>query len=88
MILELQKFELDGEIIIHFIWISGKRMISQGTDEVSGADLSSGVMGGQDFLKYLPLDETAIERQKGLSEELLLWLGKKGLEDSNNRRQV
>ena len=69
--------ELDGELIIHFIWISGKRMIAQGTDGVSRADLSSGVMGGQDFLEYLPLNETTIERQKGLLEELLSWPGKK-----------
>ena len=77
MILELRKMELDEELIIHFISISGKRMIAQGTDGVSRADLSSGVMGGEDFLKYLPLDETAIERQKGLSEELLSRPGKK-----------
>ena len=44
MILDLRKMELDGELIIHFIWISGKRMIAQGTDGVSRADLSSGVM--------------------------------------------
>ena len=42
--------ELDGELIIHFILILGKRIIAQGTDGVSQADLSSGVMGGQDFL--------------------------------------
>ena len=46
MILDLHKMELGGELIIHFIWISGKRMIAQGTDGVSRADLSSGVMGG------------------------------------------
>ena len=28
MILELQKMELDGELIIHFIWISGKYMMA------------------------------------------------------------
>ena len=60
MILELQKMELDGELIIHFIWISRKHMIAQGTDGVSRADLSSGVMGGQTFLKYLTLDENCI----------------------------
>ena len=58
MILDLRKMELDGELIIHLIWISGKRMIAQGTDGVSHDDLSSGVMGGQDFLKYLQLNKT------------------------------
>ena len=45
MILELRKMELDGDLIIHFIWISEKQMIAQGTDGVSRANLSSGVMG-------------------------------------------
>ena len=35
MILELWKMELDGDLIIHFIWISRKSMISQGTNGVS-----------------------------------------------------
>ena len=76
MILELWKMELDGELIIHFIWILGKRMIAQGTDGVSQANLSSGVMGGQDFLKYFPFDKTALERQQGLTKNLLSWVGK------------
>ena len=76
MTLELWKIELDGELIIRFIWILGKRMISQGTDGVSWADLLSVEIGGQNFLKYLPLDETAFEKQQGLTKNLLSWVDK------------
>ena len=54
-ILELRKTELDGDLIIQFVWISGKGMIAQGTDGLSRADLSSGVMGGQKKFKIPPL---------------------------------
>ena len=68
--------ELDGEFIIHFIWNLVKLMIAQGTDGVSRADISSGMMTGQRFLKYLPLNKTALERQKSLKENLLSWVVK------------
>ena len=77
MILELRKMELDGDLIIHFIWISGKRMIAKSKDGVSQADLSSEVMGEQKFLKYLPLDKTALERQQGLNKTLWSWVADK-----------
>ena len=56
MILELQKMELDGDLIKNFIWISGKRIIAQSTDGVSGADLLSRVMGGQRFFEIPPIE--------------------------------
>ena len=40
---------MNSDLIIHFIWISGKRMIAQGTDVLSREDLSSGMMSGQKF---------------------------------------
>jgi hypothetical protein len=70
MILELRKMEMLGQSIIHFIWISGKRMITQGSDGLSRGDFSSGVMSGQHFLKHLPLDEGAFDRQTDLKSKL------------------
>jgi hypothetical protein len=61
MILELRKMEMEGQFIIHSIWIAGKRMIAQGSDGLSRGDFSSGVMNGQHFLDQLPLDETALD---------------------------
>ena len=49
-------------------------MIAQGTHGVSRADLLSGVMGGQDFLEYLPLNESVLEKQKGLNKTLQTWV--------------
>jgi hypothetical protein len=46
MILELRKMEMEGQFIIHFIWIAGKSMIAQGSDGLSRGDFSSGVMNG------------------------------------------
>ena len=36
-------------------------MISQGTNGLSRGDLSSRVIQGEDFLKFLPFNETALE---------------------------
>ena len=74
MILELRKMEMEGQFIIHFIWISGKRMIAQGSDGLSRGDFSSGVMNGQHFLDQLPMDESALERQPALKNKLLACL--------------
>ena len=44
-------------------------MIRQGTDGLSRDDFSSGVMAGEKFLKFLPLYQSALERQPGLKEK-------------------
>jgi hypothetical protein len=69
--------EMEGELIIHFVWIAGKRMIAQGTDGLSRGELSSGGMMGEDFLKYLPLNETAFEREPWLKSRIQGWVGTK-----------
>ena len=68
MIVKLRKLEMKGPLIIHFIWISGKRMIQHGTNGLSRGDTGSGVMEGKDFLDVLPLNETAFERQPRLKK--------------------
>jgi hypothetical protein len=79
LILGLRKMEMEGELIIHFVWIAGKRMIAQGTDGLSRGELSSGVMAGEDFLKFLLLNETAFafEREPRLESQVQGWLGSK-----------
>ena len=62
MIVELQQLEMEGQLIIHFFWILGKIMISQGTDGLLRGDLSSGVMQEEDFLKYLPFKEKLLKQ--------------------------
>ena len=73
MVLDLRKMEMVGDIIVHFVWISGKRMIHQGTDGLSRGDFSSGIMAGENFLKYLPLHQSAIERVPKLKWKIQGW---------------
>jgi hypothetical protein len=74
LIFGLRKMEMEGDLIIHFVWIAGKRMIAQGTDGLSRGELSSGVMSGKDFLPYLPLNETAFDRDPKLKSRIQGWL--------------
>jgi len=75
MVLDLRKMKMVGDIIVHFVWISGKRMIRQGTDGLSRGDFSSGVMAGEKFLKFLTTppvciqETTRIERKTGSGED-------------------
>ena len=71
VILELRKIKMSGKLILHVIWFSGRRMIHQGSDGLSRGDFSSGVMGGQDFLKFIPLNKTAFDRKTKLKAWLL-----------------
>ena len=71
VILELCKIEMSGKLILHVIWFSGCRMIHQGSDGLSRGDFSSGVMGGQDFLKFIPLNKTAFDREPKLKAWLV-----------------
>ena len=75
MVLDLRKMAMVGDIIVHFVWISGERMIHQGTDGLSRGDFSSGIMAGEEFLKFLPIHESATERQadNGLEARILGW---------------
>jgi hypothetical protein len=78
LVLKLRKLEMKGDLFVHFIWIAGKRMIQQGTDGLSRGDLTSGVMAGDDFLKHVPLNLSAMEREEGLAESLLASLPGQG----------
>jgi hypothetical protein len=62
MILELRKMEMSGQFIIHFIWISGKRMIAQGSDGLSIGDFSSGLQRSNE---WSALPQTLAIRQRG-----------------------
>jgi len=67
MVLELRKLEMEGALKIHYVWFSGKRIIWQGTDGLSR-------VAGDKCLKYIQLNETALEREPELEATLLSWL--------------
>ena len=61
---------MDGSLFLHIIWVAGTRMIEQGTDGFSRGDLENGVATGTDMLTYVPLNETAFDRQTNLEDWL------------------
>jgi hypothetical protein len=72
LVLRLRKLEMDANLIIHVVHVSGKRMIDQGTDGLSRADHSQGAVVGKDIHHWVPLNQSMFTRSKGLEE----WLGK------------
>ena len=57
----LKMVQLHGGLFVHVLWISGTRMIEQGTDGLSRGDFNSGVMAGKDFLAMIPLNRGALD---------------------------
>ena len=82
LIVDLRRLEMEGDLIVHFLWISGRRMIKQGTDGLSRGDFSSGVMQGRDFLQFLPFNESVLERQENLKNVIKSWF------DETNRLEL
>jgi hypothetical protein len=70
LVVRLRKLQMEGQLFINFVWISGNQMINQGTDSLSRGDLTSGVMQGDAFLKHIPLREAVGKRH----DLFLRWL--------------
>ncbi|KAL7579899.1 hypothetical protein ACA910_004905 [Epithemia clementina (nom. ined.)] len=73
LMFRLHRIVMKGYAFIHIIWVSGKRMIRQGTDSFSRSELTSGVMHGTNMLTYVPIHLTALEWQ---GDKIRQWLGK------------
>jgi hypothetical protein len=63
LVLQLKRLELECDIILHVVHISGKRMIAQGTDGLSRADHSQGVMQGKPIQDFVPLHLSPYDRE-------------------------
>jgi hypothetical protein len=64
--LRLKKLEMDYDLLLHVIHVSGKRMIHQGTDGLSRADKTAGVMTGRRMEEFVPLHQSSLDRSKQL----------------------
>ena len=73
LVLRLHKLQVEYQVIIHLIHVSGKRMIAQGTDGCSRGVLLEGVMAGKDMLSYIDLDKTAFQRHPLLLDWVRSW---------------
>ena len=72
-VLELRKLEMDGDLVVHLVHVSGTRMIHQGSDGLSRADKSAGVMKGERMMKHVPLHLAPDKREPRLVKWFESW---------------
>lgn len=65
---------MQASLKLHVIHVSGKRMISHGTDGLSRGNLTSGVFSHSPMSLYIPLHLSAIEHSPALLPWLQDWL--------------
>mmetsp|Transcript_18229 Transcript_18229/g.45121 ORF Transcript_18229/g.45121 Transcript_18229/m.45121 type:complete len:1319 (-) Transcript_18229:2184-6140(-) len=70
VVLEMRKLEMEFDLLLHVVHVSGSRMIRQGTDGLSRADHSNGVMNGDKMTRHVPLNLSALERSPILLQRL------------------
>jgi len=75
LILRLRSLQMHSGLHLHVIHVAGTRMQWQGTDDLSRGQLSTGALGGQDMLSYVPLHLSAIAREPALLPWVQSWLG-------------
>jgi hypothetical protein len=68
LVLRLKRLEMEYGLILHVVHVSGKRMIAQGTDGLSRADHSEGVMKGKDMKTFIPLHLAPTTREPKVRE--------------------
>jgi hypothetical protein len=68
LVLELRTLAHEHGLLLHVTHLSGKRMIAQGTDGLSRADHSQGVMQGLGMVDYMPLHEDPFDREPRLQK--------------------
>ena len=68
LILRLKCIAMRGDLDLHVIHVSGRRMQQQGTDGLSRGDQSMGVMKGTPMNMFVPLHLSPTERDSGLKD--------------------
>jgi hypothetical protein len=80
LVLRLRRLEMTAGLKIYVIHISGKRMIGHGTDGLSRGNLTEGVMAGQNFLDFFPLEQTVLDRSPDVLRTIRCWFPGEPLE--------
>jgi hypothetical protein len=70
LIVRMRRLEMTHNAKIVVSHVSGKRMIREGTDDVSRGHLREGVTAGESILSFIPKNENPLER----SPQLKAWL--------------
>jgi hypothetical protein len=68
LVLRLKELEMEHDLQIHVVHVSGKRMIAEGADGLSRADHGEGVMLGKDIRFYIPLHLDPVEREPKVAD--------------------
>jgi hypothetical protein len=63
LVLRLKRAELKAEFTLFVVHVAGMRIIAQGTDGLSCGIILEGVMLGKNMLPFVPLPQSARERQ-------------------------
>jgi hypothetical protein len=67
LVVRLKELELEFDLTLHIVHVSGRRMIVEGTDGLSRADHGEGVMTGENIKNYIPLHLTPTAREPKVS---------------------
>jgi hypothetical protein len=62
----LKALEMEYNLLLHMVHVSGRRMILQGTGGIFRGDQAEGVMVGKPMLEFVPLNLNALERSPSL----------------------
>ena len=73
LVLWLCEIEMSGDIILHIIHISGKRMIKSGIDGLSRGDTNEGIAAGHALLRYVNLHRSVVARSPGIVDWFQSW---------------
>lgn len=60
LVLKLQKLQMHQELMIHFVHVSGRRMMAQGTDGLSRGFSLQGALRGTLLLEFVPLHQDPV----------------------------
>ena len=75
MVIEYFEIQVRYNFTILITHVSGKRMIACGSDGLSRGSTNEGIMNGEDFLSFLPLHLSALERSPQLKDWICDWTG-------------
>jgi len=73
LILRMRVLQMHHDLCLHVLHVSGKRMQAQGTDGLSRGCLDSGVLAGSSMLSFVPLHQSALERELTLFDWVTSW---------------
>ena len=73
LILRLRKIKMAGDLKLHVIHISRKKMIECGVDGLSREMTNEGFIQGTPMLNFLPMHKSTVERSEGLLSWIASW---------------